>query len=247
MAYDPATGVWTPEDEGVSTRLNGMLSSESPYMKAAETRGLKSANRRGLINSSMGVQAGQAAAIDAALPIASQEASQVHSGNLNAAQRSSTESVASMNVGANDRQYTSAATAQATQTYNTMYNSIMANTRLSAADREAQLVHAAAIRDSDMALIEQIYGVNLDWAGIGGTAPGAEGAPALAGTPVPGNGVAATSVAPIAPAAPPVTGGPNGVLASMGTGAGRDGAAGKGRGGGKGLGGGVDRDRARQR
>lgn len=58
----------------VQGQLAGITESGSPLMQRAETRAAQQANRRGLINSSMAVQAGQAALYDAALPIAQQDA-----------------------------------------------------------------------------------------------------------------------------------------------------------------------------
>ena len=60
----------------VQGQLNGILSSNSPLMKRAETFGKQQANRRGLLNSSMAAGASQGAMIEAALPIAQQDASQ---------------------------------------------------------------------------------------------------------------------------------------------------------------------------
>lgn len=84
MAYDPTTGKWTPDerDESVSGRVTGLLSQHSPLMKQARTQGLQTANRRGLLNSSMAVQAGQDSAYRVAVPIASQEAAQATSRNM---------------------------------------------------------------------------------------------------------------------------------------------------------------------
>ena len=58
----------------VEGRIGGLLSRTSDYMKRAETRAKQMMNRRGLLNSSMAVGASQAASIDAALPIAQQDA-----------------------------------------------------------------------------------------------------------------------------------------------------------------------------
>jgi hypothetical protein len=55
--------------------MTGLLGKNSDYMKRAETKGLQTANTRGLLNSSLAAGAAQAAAIDAALPIAQQDAS----------------------------------------------------------------------------------------------------------------------------------------------------------------------------
>ena len=62
------------EIPGVSGRLKGLLSSRSPYMQRARTRATQLANRRGLMSSSIAAGAGEAAAIDAALPIAQADA-----------------------------------------------------------------------------------------------------------------------------------------------------------------------------
>jgi len=60
----------------VESRLSGLLSRSSDYMRRAETKADQQVNRRGLLNSSIAVGASQAAAIDAALPIAQQDSSQ---------------------------------------------------------------------------------------------------------------------------------------------------------------------------
>lgn len=62
-------------DETVSGRLNALLSGGSPYVESARNRGIEQANQRGLINSSLAAGTAERAAIDAALPIAQQDAS----------------------------------------------------------------------------------------------------------------------------------------------------------------------------
>ena len=59
---------------GVSGRLKGLISRESPYIQRHRTKALQFANRRGLAASSIAAGAGEAAAIDAALPIAQADA-----------------------------------------------------------------------------------------------------------------------------------------------------------------------------
>ena len=59
----------------VAGQMDSLLSKDNPYMKRAESKGLQVANSRGLLNSSIAAEASQAAAIDAALPIAQQDAS----------------------------------------------------------------------------------------------------------------------------------------------------------------------------
>lgn len=72
-SYAPVTPAVQPE-ETVSGQLNGLLDGENPYIKRARLRGTQYANKRGLLNSSFGAQAAEAAAIDAALPIAQGDA-----------------------------------------------------------------------------------------------------------------------------------------------------------------------------
>ena len=78
----PTPEIYAPQNASVADHLNGLLAQDNPYMQSAATRGLQYANQRGLMNSSMGAEASQKAAIDAALPIASQDASQAFQHNL---------------------------------------------------------------------------------------------------------------------------------------------------------------------
>ena len=61
-------------DETVSGQMNKILASNSPLLQRAKTRAAQAANSRGLLNSSMGVQAGEEAVLTTALPMAQQDA-----------------------------------------------------------------------------------------------------------------------------------------------------------------------------
>lgn len=74
VGYDAEKTAVDPTKETVQGQVAEITSRGGPLMQQAQTRALKSANRRGLINSSMSVKAGQTAVLDAALPIASQDA-----------------------------------------------------------------------------------------------------------------------------------------------------------------------------
>lgn len=63
----------TPE-QTVEGRINNILNSDSPIVQMARTRAKEAANERGMLNSSMAVQAGEAAAYDASIPIATADA-----------------------------------------------------------------------------------------------------------------------------------------------------------------------------
>jgi hypothetical protein len=70
------------ENDSVVEALNAIIDQDSDYMKLARTAGLQTANRRGLLNTSIAAGTSQAAAIAAAAPLAQQEAGQRASRNL---------------------------------------------------------------------------------------------------------------------------------------------------------------------
>ena len=72
-------------DDGVASRVAAITSGNSDLMKLARQQGIQSANRRGLGNSSMAVQAGQTAVLNAATPIAPQDAQAAASWQTNEA------------------------------------------------------------------------------------------------------------------------------------------------------------------
>lgn len=64
-------------DEGkatVSGQMTGLLNQNSPYMQAATAGAMRTANNRGLLNSSIAAGEGQKAAIESSMPIAQQDA-----------------------------------------------------------------------------------------------------------------------------------------------------------------------------
>ena len=69
-------------DDDVEKALTKVMSQNSALMKQARTQGLQSAQQVGLGQSTMGIQAAQAAALNAAMPIASQQAQQAHQKNI---------------------------------------------------------------------------------------------------------------------------------------------------------------------
>jgi len=77
-----ADGTWTPDDTDTATRVNNLTAQNSPLMQQARTQAKQASNQKGLLNSSMAVQAGEMAAYNAALPIASQDSTQAHASNL---------------------------------------------------------------------------------------------------------------------------------------------------------------------
>lgn len=72
--YTPTNIDVNPATDTVQGQVSNIIDQNSPLMQQAATRGLQAANSRGLLNSSMAVQAGQAAVLDAAMPMAQQDA-----------------------------------------------------------------------------------------------------------------------------------------------------------------------------
>lgn len=66
-AFDPATGT-------VEGRVAGIVGKDSPLQQLAKTKALQQSQQRGLLNTSMAVGAAQKANMEAALPIAQQDA-----------------------------------------------------------------------------------------------------------------------------------------------------------------------------
>lgn len=58
----------------VSGQMTGLLNQNSPYMQAATEGAMRTANNRGLLNSSIAAGEGQKAAIESSMPIAQQDA-----------------------------------------------------------------------------------------------------------------------------------------------------------------------------
>jgi hypothetical protein len=82
-AYDPKNviGSLPTVDDSVANQVTALASKDSEINRMAQTEGLKAANRRGLLNSSMAVGASQDAVLANVIPIASQEAAQAFQKN----------------------------------------------------------------------------------------------------------------------------------------------------------------------
>lgn len=61
-------------NQTVQGQVKGIIDADSPLMQQASTKAMQQTNARGLLNTSLGVQAGQAALYDAAMPMAQQDA-----------------------------------------------------------------------------------------------------------------------------------------------------------------------------
>jgi hypothetical protein len=92
-----------PPRETVTERVNAILSSGGPLMERAKTDGLRAANARGLLNSSMAVGAAQDAVYKVAVPMASQEASESFQANQGALDRGQQSQMTDWQLSAQER------------------------------------------------------------------------------------------------------------------------------------------------
>lgn len=92
QTYTAQTGQvtdWNVDDKQTAQgQLAGMLKSDSPLMQWSATQGKQQAQKRGLLNSSMGIEASQNAMIQNAAPIAQQDANTfAQAGQFNASNK----------------------------------------------------------------------------------------------------------------------------------------------------------------
>lgn len=236
--YDQLTGELkqVKENTSVADRVTGLMSTNSPLMKQARTTGNQQANRRGLLSSTMGIQAAESEAYRAAIPIASQEAAQSNQRvmqtrditnqrklmemelgsrerlqqaeqaaqkerlgmqissqekialqDLQAAEARLNQQLTAQNLQQNrqiisneqqntldrvsqERQNSLTTIANFEQSYATMVANIMNNPDIPASERQRYLDHASNVRDSNIRMVEQMYGFQLNWSG-GASAP----------------------------------------------------------------------------
>lgn len=162
------------QNESVSDRLANILDRDSPLMQRARTRGYQAANQRGLLNSSLGVQAGEQAMIETALPIAQQEAQQAAQTNrdirallgqdLRLGRELTARERADRVRSRVDQQANLGSLMNAAErNYRDAVNNITSNEAIPASERQRYLDQAAQVRNSTYRLLEQIYGIRLSW------------------------------------------------------------------------------------
>ena len=158
--FDTA-GNYTPQNDNVIDAVNQVVTSNSPLMQRAQGIGMAVANERGLQNSTLAAQSAEKAMLDAAVPIASQQAQQTYGKNLEAMQADSNMSIAQVQTAAQTQSAFAAAMLSASQSYQANVSAIMQNPDLSAAARQAALDSAAKQRDADLQMMQKVYGVNV--------------------------------------------------------------------------------------
>ncbi|MAX33840.1 MAG: hypothetical protein CME72_12335 [Halomonadaceae bacterium] len=130
----------------VQGQLTDMLGSNSALMKQSETYGKQQANKRGLLNSSMGVGASQNAMIQNATPIAQQDAGyQQQLGKLGATSAANAWGTMSNNI-----------TDIVAQGMEGIAN-IQANPDISSSDKTKMINQITSMRDADIQFQRDLY------------------------------------------------------------------------------------------
>ena len=163
-----AKGEWVPENAGVASRVSDITSSNNPYILAARASGMESANKRGLLNSSMAAGAAEGAAINAALPIASQESQQITSHNLAHQQGGYDMDRQRLVTASADRNASLSAALETNRMYQAAFSDLANNKDVPAATRDAYIKHLMDTRSTGFDMVQQVYGIDLQWAGKSG-------------------------------------------------------------------------------
>ncbi|WP_017182291.1 hypothetical protein [Sphingobium xenophagum] len=162
MAWKP-DGTWAVEDDSVAGRVAALTAQDSALMQGARTSGLKVANRRGLMNSSMAAGASETAAIGAATPIASQDASQIYGKNIQKMQGDQQDKTTAATIAQADRANLAQTTASLADSYSNSVANTLTNDKIPAATRTAAQQNAANVYQQSIARLQSLYGVSLGW------------------------------------------------------------------------------------
>lgn len=162
----------------VNDQLNSTLNSNSLLMRVAKSNGQAAATQRGLGNSSIGAEASQRAMVDAALPIAQQNAQQSHQGQQSQLDRDHQLGVLdkqgqidkdklSQQVVANTHGMYMNSVQSAIDSYNERYAALMSDKNMSAADKTKLINSMKTELNSTLNMYQKLYSnistIRPDW------------------------------------------------------------------------------------
>ncbi|WP_421220399.1 hypothetical protein [Aeromonas enteropelogenes] len=162
----------------VNDQLNSTLNSNSLLMRVAKSNGQAAATQRGLGNSSIGAEASQRAMVDAALPIAQQNAQQAHQGNQSQLDREHDLGVLdkqgqidkdklSQQVVANTHGMYMSSVQAAIDSYNERYAALMSDKAMTAADKTNLINSMKTELNSTLNMYQKLYSnistIRPDW------------------------------------------------------------------------------------
>lgn len=147
----------------VADRVNALLGKDSDLLRRAGQKGLNLANKRGLLNSSIAVEASMAAMMDAIVPIASQDSQQAYGQMLQEMINVHAKSMQEMQIGSTEK---IAAAARASSEKiaaegNATSKEVAASNNAAQAEREAaQIAAQAALREKELAAQKELAVLN---------------------------------------------------------------------------------------
>ena len=160
MAY-AADGTWKMDNTGVADRVAAITAGNSELMKLARTQGIQSANRRGLGNSTMGIEAAQTSALGAAVPIAQADTQFAVQQNLGKMSGDFDASKTRAVIAADQQKsLTDAITSLTGQRYNALSNTLV-NDKIGADARNAVVSSINAQQQQALDMLSRIYGVSF--------------------------------------------------------------------------------------
>lgn len=140
----------------VNDQLNSTLNSNSLLMRVAKSNGQAAATQRGLGNSSIGSEAAQRAMVDAALPVAQQNAS-----------TAADKDKLSQQVVANTHGMYMNSVQSAVDSYNERYAALMSDKNMSAADKTNLINSMKTELNSTLNMYQKLYSnistIRPDW------------------------------------------------------------------------------------
>lgn len=151
----------------VNDQLNSTLNSNSLLMRVAKSNGQAAATQRGLGNSSIGAEASQRAMVDAALPIAQQNAAQSHDLGVIDKQAQNDKDKLSQQVVANTHGMYMNSVQSAIDSYNERYAALMSDKNMSAADKTNLINSMKTELNSTLNMYQKLYSnistIRPDW------------------------------------------------------------------------------------
>lgn len=151
----------------VNDQLNSTLNSNSLLMRVAKSNGQAAATQRGLGNSSIGAEASQRAMVDAALPIAQQNAAQSHDLGVIDKQAQNDKDKLSQQVVANTHGMYMNSVQSAIDSYNERYAALMSDKAMTAADKTNLINSMKTELNSTLNMYQKLYSnistIRPDW------------------------------------------------------------------------------------
>jgi len=155
----PATPASSPMD--IAARIAEITGKDSALMRQARTEGMKQANRRGLINSSIGIGAAQSEALKVASPIASQEAQDRAQRDINASQIAAQRELTTAQLASQERNNQADNFSTQMANYQQALSNTLANDKISSSARAAVQQSLRDQLNYGLAWMQKLYGVTI--------------------------------------------------------------------------------------